>query len=63
MLNSGTLVCNLHLDQVPLLPNSDEAACGTCSSLGDVNNILMCSKCGQHYHGLCVGLAVQPGMY
>lgn len=38
-----------------------EVTCGTCYSLGDVSNLLMCTVCGNHYHGLCVGLALQPG--
>lgn len=33
-----------------------------CFGMGDVSNLVMCSICGQHYHGSCVGLALQPGV-
>jgi hypothetical protein len=33
----------------------------TCFALGDVSNLMMCTNCGHHYHGSCVGLALLPG--
>lgn len=36
--------------------------CMTCFALGDVANLIMCSGCGKHHHGSCVGLAQQPGV-
>lgn len=30
--------------------------------MGDVSNLVMCSTCGQHYHGHCVGLALLPSV-
>ncbi|RZF48821.1 hypothetical protein LSTR_LSTR003201, partial [Laodelphax striatellus] len=59
---SYSLICNLHLDQVPLLPNLGDVTCMSCFSLGDVSNLMMCSMCGNHYHGACVGLALLPGV-
>ncbi|XP_033611222.1 histone-lysine N-methyltransferase 2C [Cryptotermes secundus] len=55
-----TMVCSQHLDQVPLLL-SGEVTCMTCFALGDVSNLMMCTNCGHHYHGSCVGLALLPG--
>lgn len=80
-----TLICNLHLDQVPLLRKyfdfdiklnnillitfylfftaiGESSQCATCLSLGNVSNILMCTTCGAHHHGSCVGLALNPGV-
>lgn len=36
--------------------------CLTCSNLGDIGNLMMCSNCGDHYHGSCIGVAQQPGV-
>jgi len=41
---------------------SANVACGICSTLGDVSNLMMCTACGNHYHGVCVGLALLPGL-
>lgn len=41
---------------------SANVACGICSTLGDVSNLMMCTVCGNHYHGVCIGLALLPGM-
>lgn len=54
-----TLICNLHLDQVSLLGVGD-VTCKKCNSLGDVSNLTMCSTCGSHFHGACVGMALLP---
>jgi hypothetical protein len=35
--------------------------CMTCFALGDVSNLMMCTNCGHHYHGSCIGLALLPG--
>jgi hypothetical protein len=40
---------------------SGEVTCMTCFALGDVSNLMMCTNCGHHYHGSCVGLALLPG--
>jgi len=39
-----------------------EVTCVQCYGMGDVSNLVMCSVCGQHYHGSCVGLALLPGV-
>ena len=41
---------------------SEDIDCKTCSALGDVGNLMMCSLCGNHYHGACIGVAQQPGV-
>ncbi|XP_011303059.1 histone-lysine N-methyltransferase 2C isoform X3 [Fopius arisanus] len=55
-----SLFCKQHLGQVPLLLN--DIACIQCYGMGDVSNLVMCTVCGQHYHGSCVGLALHPGV-
>jgi len=42
--------------------NGEEMNCVHCSAMGDVSNLVMCSICGHHYHGGCVGLALLPGV-
>lgn len=37
-----------------------EMTCVICNGLGDVANLIICSVCGRHYHGKCVGLALYP---
>lgn len=37
-------------------------SCRNCGGLGDISNLMMCSLCGDHYHGTCIGLAQQPGV-
>lgn len=39
-----------------------DVTCVQCYGMGDVSNLVMCSICGQHYHGGCVGLALLPGV-
>ncbi|XP_024945171.1 histone-lysine N-methyltransferase 2C isoform X3 [Cephus cinctus] len=56
-----SLFCSQHLGQVPLLLNGD-VTCIQCYGMGDVSNLVMCSICGQHYHGSCVGLSLLPGV-
>ncbi|XP_063990116.1 histone-lysine N-methyltransferase 2C-like isoform X3 [Diachasmimorpha longicaudata] len=58
---SLSLFCKQHLGQVPLLLNTD-IACMQCYGMGDVSNLVMCTVCGQHYHGACLGLALHPGV-
>lgn len=48
---------------VLFLELSANVACGICSTLGDVSNLMMCTICGNHYHGVCLGLALLPGMH
>lgn len=38
-------------------------ACPSCNSLGNVANLVMCSVCGNHHHGACIGNALHPGNY
>lgn len=40
----------------------EDAYCRHCNTLGDISNLMVCSKCGDHYHGTCKGLAQQPGV-
>uniref|UniRef100_A0A336MIG1 Histone-lysine N-methyltransferase 2C n=1 Tax=Culicoides sonorensis TaxID=179676 RepID=A0A336MIG1_CULSO len=61
VIQSYTSFCKEHLGQVPLVC-TDDINCRTCSGLGDVGNLMMCSRCGDHYHGSCKGIAQLPGV-
>lgn len=61
VIQSYNCFCKEHLGQVPLVC-TDDINCRQCSALGDVGNLMMCSICGDHYHGTCVGLAQLPGV-
>ncbi|KAG5672534.1 hypothetical protein PVAND_002656 [Polypedilum vanderplanki] len=58
---SCSVYCFDHLSQVAV-NCGEEAYCRACCNLGDISNLMVCSKCGDHYHGACVGLAQQPGV-
>lgn len=60
VIQSFTSFCKEHLGQVPLVC-TDDINCRMCSGLGDVGNLMMCSRCGDHYHGSCKGIAQLPG--
>ncbi|XP_063696250.1 histone-lysine N-methyltransferase 2C-like isoform X2 [Culicoides brevitarsis] len=60
VIQSFTSFCKEHLGQVPLVC-TDDINCRVCSGLGDVGNLMMCSRCGDHYHGSCKGIAQLPG--
>ncbi|XP_023312429.1 histone-lysine N-methyltransferase 2C isoform X6 [Anoplophora glabripennis] len=59
-LISLTTFCSSHLGQVAMLCES--SVCYTCKTLGDIANLMFCSICSTHYHGICVGLAQLPGV-
>ncbi|CAG9863833.1 unnamed protein product [Phyllotreta striolata] len=59
-VSSLTTLCNDHYGQVAML--TDASPCLTCASMGDIANLMFCSGCGAHYHGICVGLAQLPGV-
>uniref|UniRef100_A0A182MGK2 PHD-type domain-containing protein n=1 Tax=Anopheles culicifacies TaxID=139723 RepID=A0A182MGK2_9DIPT len=61
VIQTYSIFCKEHLGQVPLVCTED-IHCRQCSALGDVGNLIMCSICGDHYHGTCVGLAQLPGV-
>ncbi|KAH8402177.1 hypothetical protein KR009_010389 [Drosophila setifemur] len=60
ILESFTVFCTEHLSQVPLICNDNNVECLSCSSLGDLSKLIMCSTCGDHFHSTCIGLANLP---
>ncbi|XP_070774430.1 histone-lysine N-methyltransferase 2C [Enoplosus armatus] len=38
----------------------DDVNCALCDSPGDLLDQLFCTSCGQHYHGVCLDMAVTP---
>lgn len=59
IMQSFSSFCKDHLGQVPLVCTED-ISCRSCCGLGDVSNLMMCTLCGDHYHGVCIGLAQLP---
>ncbi|XP_024080404.1 histone-lysine N-methyltransferase 2D-like isoform X6 [Cimex lectularius] len=57
-----TLICSQHIDHISKTPSLSDVECQSCHSLGNVNNLVMCSMCGSHHHGICIGNALQPGL-
>lgn len=41
-------------------PVVDDVHCTLCDSPGDLLDQLFCTSCGQHYHGICLDMAVTP---
>lgn len=39
---------------------ADDVNCTLCDSPGDLLDQLFCTSCGQHYHGICLDMAVTP---
>lgn len=63
IIQNFTAFCKEHLGQVPLVYNDiEDINCRVCSGLGDVSNLMICSICGDHYHGPCIGVAQLPGV-
>ncbi|EDW74778.1 uncharacterized protein Dwil_GK15714 [Drosophila willistoni] len=60
ILESFTVFCTEHLSQVPLICSDNNVECLSCSSLGDLSKLIMCSSCGDHFHSTCIGLANLP---
>lgn len=56
IIQNYTAFCKEHLGQVPLVCTED-INCRACSGLGDVANLMICSLCGDHFHGSCIGVA------
>ncbi|XP_030054215.1 histone-lysine N-methyltransferase 2C isoform X2 [Microcaecilia unicolor] len=52
-----SLLCPEHIDQAPER-SKEEANCAVCDSFGDLLDQLFCTTCGQHYHGMCLDIAV-----
>lgn len=53
------LLCPEHIDQAPERSKED-ANCAVCDSPGDLLDQFFCTTCGQHYHGMCLDVAVTP---
>lgn len=62
ILQNFAAFCKEHLGQVPLVCSEEDVNCRSCSGLGDVSNLMMCSTCGDHYHGMCIGVAQIPNV-
>ncbi|XP_068605247.1 histone-lysine N-methyltransferase 2C-like [Brachionichthys hirsutus] len=58
-IRSLSLLCPEHTE----LANRkfvDDISCALCDSPGDLLDQLFCTSCGQHYHGICLDMAVTP---
>ncbi|XP_071184543.1 histone-lysine N-methyltransferase 2C-like isoform X5 [Salvelinus alpinus] len=57
-LRRHTLLCPDHLQLAS--QRCKEVKCLLCGSAGDLQDLLFCSSCGQHYHGACLDVSVTP---
>ncbi|XP_037132980.1 histone-lysine N-methyltransferase 2C isoform X4 [Syngnathus acus] len=58
-IRSLSLLCPEHID-LAMHKFVDDANCALCDSPGDLLDQLFCTSCGQHYHGICLDMAVTP---
>ncbi|XP_072508255.1 histone-lysine N-methyltransferase 2C isoform X4 [Notamacropus eugenii] len=56
-ISNFSLLCPEHIDQAPER-SKEEANCSVCDSPGDLGDQFFCTTCGQHYHGMCLDIAV-----
>lgn len=43
------------------LLGTEDFSCRICYGVGDIEKLIICSVCGDHYHGPCVALPQLPG--
>nr|XP_019959050.1 PREDICTED: histone-lysine N-methyltransferase 2C isoform X3 [Paralichthys olivaceus] len=58
-IGSLSLLCPEHIE-LALDKFVDDVNCALCDSPGDLLDQLFCTSCGQHYHGMCLDMAVTP---
>uniref|UniRef100_H3DCP4 [histone H3]-lysine(4) N-methyltransferase n=1 Tax=Tetraodon nigroviridis TaxID=99883 RepID=H3DCP4_TETNG len=58
-IRSFSLLCPEHTEQA-IHKFVDDVHCTLCDSPGDLLDQLFCTSCGQHYHGICLDMAVTP---
>ncbi|KAM6308062.1 histone-lysine N-methyltransferase 2D-like, partial [Podargus strigoides] len=51
------LLCPQHAAQAP---HTEDARCSACRGPGDLRDLVLCTGCGQHYHGGCLGTTLTP---
>ncbi|KAL7387293.1 hypothetical protein ABVT39_021398 [Epinephelus coioides] len=58
-IRSLSLLCPEHIE-LAIHKFVDDINCALCDSPGDLLDQLFCTSCGQHYHGMCLDMAVTP---
>uniref|UniRef100_A0A3Q3KCB8 Uncharacterized protein n=1 Tax=Monopterus albus TaxID=43700 RepID=A0A3Q3KCB8_MONAL len=58
-IRSLTLLCPEHTE-LAIQKFVGDVNCALCDSPGDLLDQLFCTSCGQHYHGMCLDMAVTP---
>ncbi|XP_074545267.1 histone-lysine N-methyltransferase 2C isoform X4 [Halichoeres trimaculatus] len=58
-IRSLSLLCPEH-SELAIHKFVDDVNCALCDSPGDLLDQLFCTSCGQHYHGICLDMAVTP---
>ncbi|KAI3374932.1 hypothetical protein L3Q82_021460 [Scortum barcoo] len=58
-IRSLSLLCPEHAE-LAIHKFVDDVNCALCDSPGDLLDQLFCTSCGQHYHGICLDMAVTP---
>lgn len=58
---SKTVLCSSHLDLAVSLVGV-KANCTVCNSPGKISALVLCNNCGNHYHGTCMALNLDPSI-
>ncbi|NXP16081.1 KMT2D methyltransferase, partial [Thinocorus orbignyianus] len=51
------LLCPQHLAEAAQM---EDARCSVCEGPGDLQDLVFCTSCGQHYHGACLDITLTP---
>ncbi|XP_074020948.1 histone-lysine N-methyltransferase 2D [Numenius arquata] len=51
------LLCPEHVAEAVQM---EDARCSVCDGPGDLQDLVFCTSCGQHYHGACLDITLTP---
>ncbi|NWI38542.1 KMT2D methyltransferase, partial [Picathartes gymnocephalus] len=51
------LLCPEHVAEAV---DMEDARCSVCSGPGDLQDLVFCTSCGQHFHGACLDISLTP---
>ncbi|XP_068266511.1 histone-lysine N-methyltransferase 2D isoform X6 [Nyctibius grandis] len=51
------LLCPEHVAEAAQM---EDARCSVCDGPGDLRDLVLCTGCGQHYHGACLAVTLTP---
>ncbi|NXB07761.1 KMT2D methyltransferase, partial [Cnemophilus loriae] len=51
------LLCPEHVAEAV---DTEDARCSVCNGPGDLQDLVLCTSCGQHFHGACLDISLTP---